>query len=170
MTIKWIGALLVVTVCGGTGFSIASAYRREETELRQLMSVLDYMQCELQYRLTPLPELCRGAAAQATGNVRKLFATLAEELEDQIAPDVWHCMKAALSKTQALSSRCVTVAEQLGSTMGRFDLSGQLRGLEAARQECRTMAERLSENREVRLRSFQTLGLCAGAALAILFF
>lgn len=169
MTAKWIGAILIILGCGGTGFAMAAAHRKEEGELRQLLTVLDFMQCELQYRMTPLPDLCRHAAAQVGGSISRLFASLAEELEDQIAPDVWHCMKAALSKTNALSASCVTVAEHMGKTLGRFDMGGQIRGLEAARQDCRRMLEQLNENRDVRLRSYQTLGLCTGAALAILF-
>jgi len=48
-------------------------------------------------------------------------------------------------------------------------MEGQLKGLESVRQECRRQVETLSYNRDARLRSYQTLGLCAGAALAILF-
>jgi hypothetical protein len=53
--------------------------------------------------------------------------------------------------------------------MGRFDLEGQLNGLEAVRTRCRDWLDELISGREVRLRNYQTLGLCAGAALVILF-
>lgn len=169
MIFKWIGAILVILGCGGTGFAMAASHRREERDLRQLMAALDYMQCELQYRLTPLPDLCRQTAAQARGAVRGLFLALALELEDQIAPDVGHCMNAAIAKTKGLPPCIVGLAGNLGKTLGRFDLDGQLRGLENARQECRRALDRQSDHKETRLRSYQTLGLCAGAALAILF-
>lgn len=169
MTIKWIGAVLIILGCGGVGFSLSAAHRREEQDLHQLISALDFMQCELQYRLTPLPELCRQAAQQSKGAIRRLFLALCEELEDQIAPEVWHCMNAALARTTGLTAGAAAIAGNLGKTLGRFDLDGQLRGLESTRQDCRRALEKLTDNREVRLRSYQTLGLCAGAALAILF-
>ena len=53
--------------------------------------------------------------------------------------------------------------------LGKFDMSGQLRGLENARNVCRENLELLMYNKDRRLRSYQTLGLCAGAAVAILF-
>ena len=53
--------------------------------------------------------------------------------------------------------------------IGRFDLEGQLQGLESVRVYCRDQLDNLAKDRDVRLRSYQTLGLCAGAALAILF-
>ena len=54
-------------------------------------------------------------------------------------------------------------------SMGRFDVKGQIQGLEAVRSYCRGELENMAVNREARLRSYQTLGLCTGAALAILF-
>ena len=169
MTIKWIGAILILAGCGGVGFSMAANHRKTEKELTLMQSSLDYMQCELQYRLTPLPDLCRQTAAHSTGNIRRLFILLAQELEDQISPDVKCCMNSAITKTKDISDQTATVAANLGRTLGRFDLDGQLLGLENARQECRLALGKLSNNREQRLRSYQTLGLCAGAALAILF-
>lgn len=169
MTIKLIGALLVIAGCGWVGFRIAAAQRREEKTLRQLIAVLDYMECELQYRLTPLPTLCRQAAAECSGTLCQAFLTLAIELEDQIAPDVELCVRAALNKTSDMPRLTRDALDLLGRSLGRFDIEGQLVGLEGVRQECRRNLEGLTQNRDVRLRSYQTLGLCAGAALVILF-
>lgn len=169
MNVKLIGAAFIIAGCGGVGFSMAAAHRREEKSLRQLIRALDYMGCELQYRLTPLPELCRSAAAESGGAVSQVLLNLAAELDAQVAPDVATCMNAALSKTKGLSQRIKNNLRLLGSSMGQFDLQGQLTGLEAARKQCRRELEELSRDRDVRLRSYQTLGLCAGSALAILF-
>lgn len=169
MTIKIIGAVLIILGCGSVGFAMTAAHRREEGNLRALIAALDFMQCELQYRLTPLPDLCRLTAAQCGGALRSLFTHLAQELEDQISPDVFHCMNAALAKTPKLTPQAVSALQALGRSLGRFHLEGQLLGLENARHNCRSALEKLSENQEVRLRGYQTLSLCAGAALAILF-
>lgn len=169
MNLKILGAVLVIVGCGGFGFMIAATHRREEKTLQQLMAALDHMSCELQYRLTPLPELCRQAAAESSGVVRAVFCTLVQELESQISPDVERCMRAALSKVKDMPKLTNEAMLLLGRSMGRFDLEGQLMGLESVRQSCCIRAESLAKNRDIRLRSYQTLGLCAGAALAILF-
>ena len=168
MNFKWIGAVMILCGCGGCGFSIAAMEVREERGMRRLISALDYMECELQYRLTPLPELCRLTGADIRGNIGAVFTRLAEELDAQISPDVHRCMAAALSETAGLPGSVLQAFTQLGQTLGRFDLPGQLKGLESVRQECRRRVEALSGNKQQRLRSYQTLGLCAGAALAIL--
>ena len=92
-----LGAMIVILGCGGFGWHLAAAYRREERILRQLMAALDYMGCELQYRMTPLPELCRQAAAQHNGCLGETLKLLSQELESQISPDVERCMSAALA-------------------------------------------------------------------------
>lgn len=166
---KWIGAMLILIGCGGFGFTLAASHRKAEDALRCLINALDYMECELQFHLTPLPQLCRQTASQCRGNVRMLFTQLAQELEDQIAPDVKSCMGAALARSGELPSQVRNALLEMGQTLGRFDLQGQLHGLEATRQLCRRELEQLTNNRDTRLRSYQTLGLCAGAALAILF-
>lgn len=168
MNYKWIGAVLIVTGCAGFGFAQASAYRKEESVLRQLLSALDFMECELQYRLTPLPDLCRQVGKETTGCIRAVFNSLAQEMDRQIAPDVSSCMHASLAIVKGVPERTKRILRDLGNSMGRFDLNGQLKGLEQIRSVCRQQVEALSSHRDERIRGYQTLGLCAGAALAIL--
>lgn len=169
MNIKWIGAILIIAGCGKFGFSLAASHRAEEKALRELIAALDYMQCELQYRLTPLPELCRQAAQQQPNAVGHVLLMLAQELECSLRADVQSCLVSALQSGGPLPDRVKNGFEALGTSLGRFDMEGQIQGLESVRSFCRQELESLSENRENRLRSYQTLGLCAGAALAILF-
>lgn len=169
MILKIIGAILVIAGCGGFGFKLAACHLREEKTLRQFISSLDFMECELQYHLTPLPALCRQTAAESSGVIRQVFLLLAIELEDQISPDVDRCMTAVLSKMADIPRLTKTAMVNLGRSLGRFDMEGQIKGLDAIRQECRRNLDGLNQNKDVRLRSYQTLGLCAGAAIVILF-
>lgn len=169
MTYKWMGAILILASCGGFGFSLAAQHLREEKTLRQLLSALDFMGCELQYRMTPLPELCHQTGEAVKGAVGQAFHALAREMEHQVSADVESCMNAALASLPDLPGHARNGLATLGQTLGRFDLEGQLKGLEAVRLDCRGKLKALTENKEPRLRSYQTLGLCTGAALAILF-
>ena len=169
MILKLIGAIFVLAGCGGIGFRIAANYRLEEKYLRQLIGILDYMECELQYRMTPLPELCRQAFKEFSGLLGSVFWELSVEMDAQNSSDLEVCMSAVIERTPKLSPLVQQELLLLGKSAGRFDMEGQLKGLEAVRQDCRRQVEALSHNRDTRLRSYQTLGLCAGAALAILF-
>ena len=72
MDYKWIGAVLIVAGCGGFGFTLSSEHRRQEKSLRKLIAVLDFMACELQYRLTPLPDLFVAAGKETGGSLGRV--------------------------------------------------------------------------------------------------
>lgn len=169
MNAKWIGAIFVLVSCGGFGFSIAHSYRYRELQLQKLLASMEMMASELEYRLTPLPELFRKAAGDTAGVLRDVFANAAREMDWQSEPDAGSCIRVALEKSHDLPACLRRPLCLLGQTLGQFDLSGQLRGLESAEDACRREIARLERNREARIRSYQTLGLCAGAALVILF-
>lgn len=169
MSYKWLGAVLVILGCGGCGWSLAADDRRRERCLRQLTQVLGVMECELQYHLTPLPDLCRLAAGEATGKLRLFFEEVAGELDGGSCPEVTDCIQSALRRHRDLPGNVRRLLHQLGRTLGRFDLPGQLQGLSAVKNACQRERQQLEENKGERLRNFQTLGLCAGAALVILF-
>lgn len=168
MSLKLIGAMFIVFGCSGAGFTLAANHRKMESAFCQLIAALDYMECELQYHMTPLPELCRQTSGAVSGIVGKVFGQLAEELNRQISPEVRSCMDVSVANFRDLPEQVGLILRELGKTLGRFDLPGQLRGIGSARRNCRRALEQLERNRELRLRSYQTLGVCAGAALAIL--
>lgn len=168
MALRIIGIVLIVIACGSFGFITAANYRREITMLKQFISALDYMECELQFRRTALPDLCRQAAIECRGTVRFLFQALTQELQAQVSPDVEHCVFAALSKTKEIPKRMRQVFVLFGASLGRFDIDGQVKGLQFVRMDCRRILEGLQLNQSERIRSYRTLGICAGVAVAIL--
>ena len=169
MPIKYIGAILIFASCGAFGFLKAASCRREERCLAELIRLLEMMQSELEYRLSPLPHICANAAQEATGCLRRLFSVLTQELECQITPDAAACMQAALSSVKDMPAQVRKALELLGNSFGKFDLQGQMNEILVVKQYCTTLLEKMRDNQDVRLRSYQTLGLCVGAGLAIIF-
>lgn len=169
MTPKIVGALLILAACGGMGFSLAAAHRSKERMLQQLITAVQYMSCELQYRQSALPQLMKLCSEQTAGTISRIFSAMAWELERQLVPDAACCMAAAVAQEPNLPALVKEKLLLLGNSLGRFDLTGQLSGLETVAQLCKRELDGLLVNREARLRSYATLGLCAGAALVILF-
>ena len=168
MIAKMLGSVLILAGCGGFGMMICVAYKREEDMLRQLIHALDFIQCELQFRMTPLPELCSLAGSACSGRISEYFQMLAKELEQQTLPDVRSCAEAVAASTAKLPERVENALEVFSRSLGQFDAQGQIQELEKARNYCHSAMTAMDENRDMRLRSYQTLGICAGAALVIL--
>lgn len=169
MNVKWIGAVFVILACGSCGYLMAARHRYKVKQFRDLIAALNYMESELRYRNTPLPQLCRLAGEKNYGKISEILLLLADELEAQISPNAGSCMSAVLDKLDSLDAALCEALVELGVTFGRFDAEGQLRGMENVRNTCQEKLHRLSQNLDCRLRNYQTLGLCAGVAIAILF-
>lgn len=169
MVLKIVGAIFVIAGCGCVGFKTAFNFRRDENALEQLVSILDFMYCQLQYQLTPLPSLCRQIATDFRNMPGCILGELATKIELQSSTSIGQCMASILSGKRTIPAITRTKLMHLGNSLGRFDLEGQLKGLEALRQDCMRILDDMRTNRDIRLRSYQTLGLCAGTALAILF-
>ena len=165
---KLLGAAMILLGCGGFGFSMAARHRRDVRCLQIFLASLDYLECELEYRLTPLPDLCRKVVRICPGAVGKVYDRLASELEGQAVPTVEPCFRQALLSDGELPPNTRAVMEQLGQTLGAFDLSGQLRGIQSVRESAMRTLKTLSDNQFRRIQNYKTLGICAGAALAIL--
>lgn len=168
MNYKWIGAILIIGSCAGFGISIAARQKREEMLLRQLSAMIDTMLWELPFQLTPLPDLVRHAAEKKTGMLGSLFWGMAEQMDRQVFPDAVSCMEVEMPRGIQTYPRLKKSLLQLGTSLGRFDLEGQLKGLNAVRCQCEREFHELHQDWDTRLRSYRVLGLCAGVALAIL--
>lgn len=168
MNCKWFGAAMVISGCGGFGFLMAARYRREIKTMRNLQQIVEYMICELQYSLTGLPDMFHQIAQRYSGVLTRLFRDLRREMEWQQYPDICDCMYAAIRKNPDLPPSACRVLRQMGRSLGQYDLPGQVRELEALLETCKREAGILESRDSQQLRTYQTLSLCAGVALAIL--
>lgn len=167
MTLRLMGAALLLAGCAGMGLSLARWHRQELQQLRLVRSAMQEMAWELKYRVTPLPQLCRVGGYAAKGEVRQVLMQLAARLEAADTSQVSHCMN-AIASNSGLCPRARRCLCRLGESLGRYDLEGQLQGLEGVQADCRQELEELKEGGAERLRTYQTLAVCTGAALAIL--
>lgn len=168
MSIRMIGAVMILSGCGWFGFSMAASHRNREQGLRQLIRAAEFMECELQFRQTDIPQLCFLTSNSLTGELQNVFSEVGELLEEQACCDVSECICRVLQRHPNLPEGIDLHLMELGRNLGKFDLNGQLVSLRSVQRECELERRALAENRESRLRSYQTLGLCTGAALAIL--
>lgn len=169
MIIRIIGAILIIIGCGSFGILLASNHRYQAKTLRQFTMILDFMECELQYRQTPLPELCQMSALGTDGLNRKIFSALSSELENQISPDVEKCVSAVIQSMDSIPEKIKKCFLLFGQSLGRFDLDGQIKGIEMTKSEVNRILQEHTENQTNRIRCYQTLSICGGAAVAILF-
>ena len=147
---------------------MAAAYRKEIGLLRRMIHGLQEMEWELKYRMTGLPELCLIAGDAAGGIIKDIFHDFSGKLSRNEVTDIAGTLNAIIIKRDLPRSVRKNL-KQLGSSLGRYELEGQLQGLEFVRRQCRKDLQELETGSVQRLRNYQTLALCAGIALAIIF-
>ena len=165
--IHWVGAILVIAAGSLCGFSMARSYSALEQGLRQLVVGLEIMHCQIQYRLTTVPELCRILSAACTGTVAQVFSDLEAALEQEDACRLPLSMAEALRQNPELPEPCVRSFRRIGQMLGQMDLQSQLKSIELETERLRGTLRQVAEERPGRVKSYRTLGIGCGVALAI---
>ena len=166
--IRILGAAMLVGGCCGFGCILARNHHREVRQVRQLRKAVQEMQWELKFRMTALPELCMLAGQAAGEPLKHLFFNFSKQLDSREVTDLSACFNGMLMN-EDLTRRVKALLRQLGDCLGRFDLEGQLQGLEEVRQQCVHELKELEEKTPDRLKNYRTLAVSAGVVLAILF-
>ena len=169
MNFKLVGAILIVSGFGCVGLVIALTHKKTVHLMQRLIGIFEYMECELAYRMTPLPELFRKIPGDPD-ILQQYFNILANELEDQISPDVACCVTAALTQMQELPALVQNGIMEFGQNAGCFDIEGQIKGIASVRGNCMASLGTYTQNQDIRLRNYQVLAICAGVAIVILLF
>lgn len=169
--LRGIGALCVVAAASVMGFGFAGGVRRQERQLAAMLDALTFLKSEILYRKTPLAETFTlvTAAAQEQGT-RAFFRCCAHAMRSDRTLRPMQVFQTALDRTAELS--LAMPARQtlltLGASLGEFDLDGQSRALELALARLSSQLRRLEEGSSARRRSYATIGVCAGLAVAVI--
>ncbi len=165
---RLIGAAVILCASGVFGYLLASQYKNELVYLHKLQRGLNYMLCDISYHITPLSDLLREAGQIMENSAGSALITLSGFLEENRFENGSQAMSAALERHGQIPSRCKKLLQLLGQSLGEFDLDGQVTQIQLVLESSRQELDEMEQQKQVRIRNYQTLSLCAGAALVIL--
>lgn len=166
--LRILGAAFVVCSSAWVGFASARRLRRSGRELEGLRAALEQMDGELRCSEPTYAAVCARLSETASGAVARFFSALAADASASDFEPIGATRRAVEQSGLDLPPAAFLALEQLFDGFGRFDLAGQLRQLALAREALSHQAVRLREQTEAKCRSYEVLGLCAGAAVLIL--
>ena len=166
---KWIGAFCIFVSCASVGFTVAYRQTRELKMIEQWIRIIARAEKEICCHLRAVPDLFRMISYEENGPLGRLFLRTAIEMENQIQPNASICLNVALADFDGLPKSVLDMLILFGAELGRYDLESQLKGLAEIRAIAEEKRTQILQNHSKRIRGYQTLGLCAGAALVILF-
>ena len=161
---------MLTLASAAAGFGFARAVRRRQRQLTALIGALDYCKNEILYRFTPLPELFSGLAKGEEPAVAAFFEACAAKMEASCSASPQAVIREAMQQTPGLewSAQTRETLQDLAFSLGRFDVEGQGRAIDLAQTRLQRELEEIRAGSRSRCRSYETLGICAGLALAVI--
>ena len=108
--------------------------RRQQAQTLAFIDAVLRIRHELQYRLTPLPEIFAALGGSRNREIAEFFSRLAALLSSAQTCTVGYACRQALRRTEGL---CIpagvrTALMSLFDTLGKYDLDGNLQALDLA--------------------------------------
>ena len=163
---KLIGMVFIVCASGYAGIQIAMSLKARCNLFRQLQRTLQMLNHEISFCGTPLPHAFAVLAAANSGLLERIFSRAAKEMDKRRWLTPSGAMDLALADCQ--DETISEVLRELASRLGKYDREAQLSGIEAAKDRVEQLLMELEQDRGQKSKVYQTLGVCAGLAAAIL--
>ena len=167
---RLVGALLLVSGCAWIGRMKVGADKRNIRVIGEFVKGINTMLCELEFRRTPLPDLCRVVAECTEGVVSGYFSALERELSNFAAPNVKSCSDTVIRQYGDIPADLKPLFSLTGESLGMFGVNGQAEQLRYIKEKAENMLEHVQKRFEVFGHTHQTLWICAGVALAVIMF
>ena len=168
--IKLLGTAMILLGSGSAGFGFARTVRIQLRQLNALLAALEVMKSEIEYRLTPLPEMFSALGEGTEPVTAEFFRSCAAlmQADRELPPPL--VLGRAMDQTPGLrwSARTRETVRNLAFSLGKFDLGGQVRAIELAQERLRAELAEAQAGSRARCRSYETIGICAGLALAVI--
>ena len=160
-----VGAALILLASLALGLGFAREKKRRLTALRELCAALELLAAELEARGEPLPRICERLGGCAPGGAGAFFRRVSESL-----PFLGERSFSALW-TESLEQSYLFLKpqerqelQQLGSLLGRYELSRQLAGI----RRCQALLELERDSAQAGTAQEQKLGIGLSLAAGLL--
>lgn len=167
--IRWLGFILVFSGGAATGILMAHSVRRKLEIYRELISALELMRGEIEFRLTPLGEICKQLSSVCKKPLSLIFSHVADDFISAPGRPSGVQMRRAL-RGQTLPEAAKVVLTELFDSFGKQDIYAQLRAIDLAERRIQLTLDELQREKKERCQTYRTIGVCTGLAVAVILF
>ena len=164
---KAAGSALVIAAGGLVGFAAARRVEAELREVERLETALHFLQSEISYALTPLPEALKRAGAAAGGEIGALLARTGALAGLSNRRSVSRALDLALDEIHPELTKVLAIVKELAASLGLSGHKEEVRHIEMSIDRARSLKKELEDECRRKARLYRYLGLFSGASLAI---
>ena len=163
---KLAGVIFILASAWSVGCRFSSSMKLRCELVKRLMDALQILRNELSFLGTPLSDAFRAVAGSSVGPWGQVFGDMAARME----MERWLTPETAAEKALVLvnDEPVVHIMMNLAGKLGSYDLEAQLCGIDYAVDAAKSLLCELEEEKKLRSKTYKTLSICAGAAIAIL--
>lgn len=170
MQLKIVILLLIVIICSFLGFQLSETVKLRVKHLSQMLNAVVYLQNEIFYSLTPLPE----ALVRVSNRKEKPISTFLQDISNLLYSSEVNNINSAFSKAidknkdeLMLETDDYGVLLELSNSLGSTDLNGQKKIFEIAIRNLEENLNQATEKAKKNVKMYRVLGVSMGLVIAI---
>ena len=169
MMVRLIGFLCVAAGAAASGFGIASEVKKQCVFYRRLLDALEFLRTEIEFHLTPLRDICNQLSGMVGKPLDVIFHEVGNSLSDAAGRPAGVLMRRAiLNQGTGLPKAGREVMEGLFDVLGKQDVIAQVRAVDLSIERTKSALNQLEKEKQDRCRTYRTIGICAGLAVAVI--
>ncbi len=168
--LKVMGAALVLLCSGAVGFGFAGDLHAQIAQMSALITALENLKGEIEARRTPLPAALMMLAGSENGQIGAFFKLCADNLLRENRSSPYLAIRYALDKCKGLmlSKQTRLTLLSFGMSLGKIDAESQISAVMLASSRLEQELGSLQKQAPARTKSYRTIGVCTGLALAVI--
>lgn len=171
MVVKIIGAALLVAGTAALGVYKGCMYSSRLNNLYEIKKAFLYIQGEIRYMNTPMPETLESAAHQINGSCRRFFSRVAAELSDGQGADlkqIWEINISREIQGEFLEREAVEVLREMGGQLGCLDMQAQQKAIDYFLRKWDFLIEKRRKEKAGKLKLYYVCGIMGGLLMVII--
>ncbi len=162
------GAVLLMGGASAIGFLAAAQLRARVRCLSAFSRALEYIERELRFRLTPIPDIFNGLKGIENPHAAGFFAACSKNMRRLGEKPLNLLWREALEKTSLpLQEDELCLLAELGDIVGRYDAEGQREAFALARERLGRCILHAEEDRDKMEKVYGAMGISAGAFMLL---
>lgn len=167
---KWIGALLFLSISTWFGLEWSNKLNKRPTEIRQFKSSLQILESEMMYSQLPLKAAFYAISSQTSEPTRSFFENMADGLNEtnQTFVQLWDDQLDCFIQETALGKNEQEILKQFGRTLGQHNFEQQQKHIKLTAIHLERELEEARDNQKRYSKMAKSLGFLCGLFIILL--
>lgn len=162
--------ILIFIFLGSTsiGWIISKRYSKRVEELKEIQTDLNILENKIKFSREALNEIFIQIGQSSKNKIGEIFKTASINLKLNTTKEAWQKSIEENAKNLSLEKEDIKIIEDLGNTLGKTDVEGQISQIELTKKFIEVQISKAEEERKKNEKMYKSLGSLIGLAIVII--